>query len=153
MKSLYYYFCGWWVGGWVWKLKLMLNSAQLSWGWSWGWAWQFCQDQYLIFTVLNFENKTKILTKLISSARPLVLFETKTKTSLDLRILSRPSPKLCLDRPSLEFRGQESWWRLNTVVKRIIERWKSKLEWSVANIKSIAMFSPAPWDVIIILCI
>ena len=51
---------------------------------------KFCQDQdqCLIIRgqVLNFETKTKSLAEHLSSARPLMLFETKTKTSLDLKI-------------------------------------------------------------------
>ena len=40
--------------------------------------------------------------------------KTNTKTSLDLKILSRPRPILGLDRPSLEFwdQDQESCWTL-----------------------------------------
>ena len=45
----------------------------------------------LIGQVLNFETKTKSLTEHLSSARPLTLFDFKTKTSLNLEIMSRPS--------------------------------------------------------------
>ena len=50
-----------------------------------------------------FETKTKSIAEHLSSVRPSILFETKTKTSLDLKILSKPRPKSGLEKQSLEF--------------------------------------------------
>ena len=45
-----------------------------------------------------------------SSARPLILFKTKTKTCLDLKILSKPRQISCFDRPSLDFGPEQISW-------------------------------------------
>ena len=80
---------------------------------------KFCQNQnkYLNLTgqFFNFKFNTNSLAEHFSSARPLIWFKNKTKTSLDLNILSRPRPVSCQVMRSLEFwdQDQESRWTLH----------------------------------------